>query len=156
MELEEAASRIQIMLNFYKGMEKMAEVVDVVRKAENLIKERLAAAEMARRDLEEAKLALTEFARTSAGVMKQAESKFAEAELFRARKAKELDEALMAKAASVNAAMQEATNKHILHVAQLAEEEKALQEKHDSLSKKVSELEKAFTALQSKAAKLGA
>lgn len=55
MELQEARSRLQGLVNFFKGLEKLEEIVAVAEAAEQLQKERTSACEAVGRKLEEAK-----------------------------------------------------------------------------------------------------
>lgn len=71
MELEEAASRLQVLLNFHQGLLKLAEVVDAARTAANLQKERDALAEKARLNLDKATRDLVAFQAEAEGVKAQ-------------------------------------------------------------------------------------
>lgn len=156
MELEEAASRIQTLLNFHRGLLKLQEVVETARIAEQLQQERSRAAEAARIDLVDAQGKLADFHRASKRAMEQTNSALNSLNSAHTARIAELDLALATQETKVRQAMQESTDKHVSYMLQLADEEKAAQTRVDELNKKIATLEKAFLTLQSKAANLGA
>ena len=156
MELEEAASRIQALINFHKGLKHLEEVVEVARAANSLQKERANLAEKARIELLDAQGRLTDFYRQSKKTMEETTIRLSELESKFKNRAAELDLALTSKQESVNREMQKASEAYTSTMTDFAAQEKAAQARLDDLTKKVFEMEKLFSILQSKAAKLGA
>lgn len=153
MELEEAASRIQTMLNFYNGLQKLKEVVDFARTLENLPKleaERLAIADKAKKKMEDAQKALAKFEAEATTRMAEATAAYDALVLSNKSKVAELDAALAAKLESAQRQIDEANSNFSAVSASLAAETSALETRRDEVQKQLTTAENALAALRKK------
>lgn len=156
MQLEEAASRLQVLINFHKGLEKLHEVVEFACVTEQLNAERTKAAEAAKTELIDAQGRLNDFYRSSKKAMEETTLRLDELNRSYQLRSSELESAFAGKQATLLRQSQAAMEAHAAEMTRLATEEKDAQARVDELTKKLVTLEKAFTSLQNKAASLGA
>lgn len=150
MQLEEAASRLQVLTNFFNGLKYLEEVVDTARAADQLMKERNALAAQAGKELAsvQEKLA-SEKAEASAAIAKLKDQQ-KRLESTYAAKSSELEDAFAARSAEVanelTAAKQRINEAHAEYDAFVLQsnDQKAL------IQADIDKLEKALTTLKSK------
>lgn len=153
MELEEAASRIQTMLNFYNGLGKLQEIVNLARTLENLPvleKERLAAAEKAKKKMEDAQKALAKFEVEASQRIAEANAAYEALALSNKSKIAELDAALASKRESMQRLMSELASQQDTNVAAFNAELATLSARRDAALAATETAEKALASLRKK------
>lgn len=149
MELHEARSRLQVMMNFFKGLQHLEGVIATAEAAEQLQKERTAAVEAVGRKLEQAN---TQFETESArhrDTLTEIKQQIAYAQRKHDEAIKKAADELAAAQASTVAAIAIARTKQ-------AEAENECQAAIDFMQARKSELEKQVKTLESSLDKLKA
>lgn len=154
MELQEARSRLQTLLNFFKGLEKLEEIVAVAESASQLQRERSEAVEAAGRKLQEANTAFALACEDHAKQRQHMQDELAELGKKRALTIARMEEELAAAEAQKIAAIAIARTKQAEaeHEAEAAID--YLVQRKAVLEKDIKQLEAALDKLKAKAAAL--
>lgn len=149
MELHEARSRVQTMLNFFKGLQKLEEVFVIAETAEQLQKERAAACEEVGRKLELANTNFEAEAKRHRDTLTEIKQQVAYAQGKQKELLKVMGDELAAAEASKVAAIAVARTKQ-------AEAENECQAAISFMESRKAELEKQVKSLESSLEKLKA
>lgn len=157
MELEEAASRIQIMLNFFNGLQKLQEVVEVARSVDNikqLAQERADLASKAGADLMKARANLEQFTAQSSAQMNQMTANLAAVEEANRQKVADIEAAFQARKLELENAMAFVEERHSSQVQDLAKQLSDLTTNRDALQQQIDNLNSVLSDLKAKVTNL--
>ena len=150
MQLHEARSRIQVLLNFYKGLAHIEEVIALAESAERLQKERTEAVEVVGRKLEEANNAYSAACETHGKLLENMRTAAAEMERKAKVRMEQIEEQVAAAEAQKVAAIAVARTKQAEAEHEAEEAIAFLTQRKAVLEKDVKQLEAALDKLKAK------